>query len=140
VVEGPRSLTYAELDTWSSEIAARLGEAGVGTESVVGLCMPRSLEMVATMLGVLRAGACCMAMDPSYPPERLAFMAEDAAAHVVVTVATLQGRLPESVHSLTLEAPPQPDGLGPRSAAAPARAVHPASGAYLIYTSGTTGR
>ena len=67
---------------------------GVGPEVVVGLCVERSLEMMVGLLGILKAGGAYLPLDPAYPPERLAFMLEDAAAPVLLTQSALRERLP----------------------------------------------
>ena len=67
---------------------------GVGPETVVGLCVERSPEMVVGLLGILKAGAAYLPLDPNYPRERLAFMLADAGAPVLVTQQALLDRLP----------------------------------------------
>jgi non-ribosomal peptide synthetase component F len=78
VVAGDRSLTYEELDGRANRLAHHLQALGVGPETVVGVCVERSLEMVVAFLGVLKAGGACMPLDPSYPMERLALMLADS--------------------------------------------------------------
>ena len=89
-----QSLTYAQLDARANQLAHHLRGLGVGPEIVVGLCVERSLEMVVGLLGILKAGGAYLPLDPAYPPERLAFMLEDAGAPVLVTQAALRERLP----------------------------------------------
>ena len=88
------SLSYGELDARANQLAHHLRSLGVGPEVVVGLCVERSLEMVVGLLGILKAGGAYLPLDPDYPPERLAFMLEDAGAPVLVTQAALLDRLP----------------------------------------------
>ena len=83
VVLGEQSLSYAELDARANQLAHHLRTLGVGPETVVGLCVERSLEMVVGLIGILKAGGAYMPLDPDYPPERLAYMLEDAGAPVL---------------------------------------------------------
>ena len=72
-------------------------ELGVGPEVVVGLCMERGVEMVVGLLGVLKAGGAYLPLDPAYPPDRIAFMLEDACARVLLTQDEVAGRLAASM-------------------------------------------
>ncbi|MCW0216024.1 MAG: amino acid adenylation domain-containing protein [Pseudonocardia sp.] len=122
-------LSYAELDRRSRALAARLVAAGAGPETVVGVAVPRSPEMVAAILAVLRTGAAYLPLDVTYPAERLAFMLGDAGAVAVVTGDDLA--LPEGPVRVPAAGP------GPDVVAEPE--IHPDSAAYVIYTSGSTG-
>src|SRR5437762_5874465 len=84
VVCGGRRLSYEELNERSERVAERLRGAGVGLEDVVGMVTKRSEEMVVGLLGVLKAGAAYLPLDPKYPQERLQFMVEDAGACYVL--------------------------------------------------------
>ena len=88
-------LNYGELDRRSNQLAHHLRGLGVGREQVVGLCMERSLDLVVGLLGILKAGGAYLPLDPSYPPQRLAYMMADARVSVLVTQAALAGQLPE---------------------------------------------
>ncbi|MCT9074070.1 amino acid adenylation domain-containing protein [Cupriavidus gilardii] len=120
-----QTLTRGETDRLANGIAAALLERGVGRETRVGLCVERSPAFVTGLLGILKAGAVCVPLDPAQPAERLRQLLDDAAARVVV------GSVPGF------------DCLDPASVApvdeAPAVSLLPGQAAYLIYTSGSTG-
>ncbi len=84
VFEGQR-LTYAELNVRANQLAHHLQSLGVGPETLVALCLDRSLDLVVAILGVLKAGGAYLPLDLAYPPERLAFMLEDAQVSVLLT-------------------------------------------------------
>ena len=88
------ALSYAALDARANQLAHHLRNLGVGPEVVVGQCVGRSLEMLVGFLGILKAGGVYLPLDPSYPPDRLAFMLEDARAPVLLTQAALLDQLP----------------------------------------------
>ena len=94
VVCADRTLSYAALEAHANRLAHHLRALGVGPETVVGLCVERSLEMVIGLLGILKAGGAYLPLDPHYPAERLAFMLADAAAAVLVTQGPLLARWP----------------------------------------------
>ena len=138
VVFEEQSLSYAQLDAHSNRLAHHLRELGVGPETVVGLCVERSLEMVVGLIGILKAGGTYLPLDPSYPQERLAFMLADAQARVLLTQAALVERLPAqaaTIVRLDVDAP----AIAQQPTIAPSIALHPQNSAYIIYTSGSTG-
>src|SRR5262249_18348600 len=94
VVHEDESLRYGELDARVNQLAHHLRALGVGPEVIVGLCVERSRAMPVGLLGILKAGGAYLPLDPSYPPERLAFMLEDAAVGVLVTQSGLLDQLP----------------------------------------------
>jgi amino acid adenylation domain-containing protein len=113
------TLTYGEMWDRSGRVAAHLAAQGVRPDELIGISAERSLEMVTGLLGILRAGAAYVPIDPGYPAERIAFMLEDSGVSVLLDEAAIRD-LP-SAH--------------PRRVA-----VDPDSLAYMIYTSGSTGR
>ncbi|WP_433414231.1 amino acid adenylation domain-containing protein [Microtetraspora malaysiensis] len=137
-----RDLTYAELNERANRVAHRLRDLGAGPETLVGVFAERSAELVVALLGVLKAGAAYLPLDPEYPADRLQFMIEDAQAPVVLTL----GRLRESVPAtdaviLDLDDPAEWAGQSTgRSAGDPGAPVISRNPAYVIYTSGSTGR
>jgi amino acid adenylation domain-containing protein len=138
VVYDDQQLSYAELDQRSNQLAQHLCRFGLGLEDRVALCLPRSLEMVVGMLGILKVGAAYVPLDPQYPSERLSFMLEDAGVSALLTAASLVERLPHTdVPLVRLDA--DWPLIARESTVAPAVAHHPQQLAYLIYTSGSTG-
>ncbi|MFJ9032816.1 amino acid adenylation domain-containing protein, partial [Streptomyces sp. NPDC102274] len=124
--EGGVSLSYGELGVRVDRLAGYLVSLGVGVESRVGVCLPRSVDLVVAVLGVLRAGGAYVALDPEYPADRLEFMKADSGVRVVVDEAMLAGPLLEDSDA--------------RLALSASGSVSLSSAAYVIYTSGSTGR
>ncbi|MFE7044539.1 amino acid adenylation domain-containing protein, partial [Streptomyces atratus] len=135
VFEG-ESVSYGELDLRADRLARCLIARGVGAESVVGVCLERGVEMVVALLGVVKAGAAYLPVDPEYPAERIAYVLGAAGATSVVTSGVLGALLPEGVARVCVDAL-EPAGLddGPLGVE-----VRPESPAYVIFTSGSTGR
>ena len=138
VVFGEQRLSYAALDARANQLAHHLRRLGVGPEVVVGLCVERSLEMLVGLLGILKAGGAYLPLDPSYPPERLAFMLEDARAPVLLTQAALRQRIPEHRGTI-VELDADWSAIARQPTTAPGNNLHPQNTAYVIYTSGSTG-
>ncbi|MFB9443152.1 amino acid adenylation domain-containing protein, partial [Dactylosporangium vinaceum] len=137
VTGGDADLTYAELDRRSDRVAGHLRRLGIGPESVVGVLMHRSADVVVALLGIVKAGAAYLPLDPQYPADRIAFMLADAQAALVLMSAPLADRLSASVvPALALEDLPTDAPVEPGPAPRPTP-DHPA---YVIYTSGSTGR
>ncbi len=138
VLFGDGALSYAELEAGANRLARALRRLGVGLDSAVGLCVERSLEMPLAMLGILKAGAAWVPLDPSYPRERTAMIAEDAGIQVLLTTRGLAANLPAgSARVICLD---DPDFAAGEDPSAPGWEIHPEGLAYVIYTSGTTGR
>ena len=139
VVYGAERLTYRDLDQRSARLARALRAAGIGPGALVGVCLDRSAALVTAVLGVLRAGAAYVPLDPAYPAARLDFMVRDSGAGLVLTGAEVQGTTGWGVPvwSLGPDAEP-PQGAAEGSAQAGAE-IGPSSAAYVIYTSGSTG-
>ena len=94
VVFAERQLSYQELNEQANQLAHYLRERGVGPDTLVGLCVERSLEMVIWLLGILKAGGAYVPLDPSYPAERLEYLIADSAPALVLTQDLLEHRLP----------------------------------------------
>ncbi len=133
-VEGPGGpLNYAELDRRSDAVATRLVAAGVRRGDRVGVLVGRGVAMVTALLGTLKAGAAYVPLDPEYPFERLAFMAQDAGLSALLTEPDLCAGAPAGPWTML-------DVEGEANGPAPAFVPRPDDLAYLIYTSGSTGR
>ena len=89
-----QSLSYAELNTKSNQLAWYLRKKGIGPDQLVGICVERSLEMVIGLLGILKAGGAYVPLDPNYPPERLAYLLQDAAPSCAAHSGAAQGDFP----------------------------------------------
>jgi non-ribosomal peptide synthetase component F len=96
VVYDNLKLSYRELDQRTNQLAHYLRTIGVGTESLVGICMERSMQMIVSILAILKAGGAYVPLDPSYPKERLGFMLRDAQARVVLSQEEFKELLPQS--------------------------------------------
>jgi amino acid adenylation domain-containing protein/non-ribosomal peptide synthase protein (TIGR01720 family) len=135
------SLTYAQVNARANRIAHRLMEYGVKPETLVGLCLDRTNEIVIAILAILKSGGAYLPIDLAYPPDRLAFMLEDAQAPVLLTQRELTSKLPVTkARVVCIE-----DVLDTSSADRSDEANLPATSgpdnlAYVIYTSGTTGK
>ncbi|GCE14613.1 hypothetical protein KTT_44720 [Tengunoibacter tsumagoiensis] len=136
LVFADRSLSYRELNGQADSLARSLIDQGVRPEMRIGLYFQRSLEMIIALLGVLKAGAAFVPLDPAYPRERIAFLLADAHLSFVLTHSTLRAEL-SSVEATVLSL----DTLAPVVDATDGGAFHvePEQSAYVIYTSGSTG-
>ncbi|MDF3059251.1 MAG: linear gramicidin synthase subunit [Rariglobus sp.] len=138
LVFNDHELSYAELNRLADRLAGRLRDRGAGPDTVIALCAERSLEMVMGLLGILKAGATYVPLDPAFPEERLAFMLEDSGAAVLLTQRRLQTLFPGKTSVIFLDGENADDDRSvPRPDAAPPRTDNLA---YILYTSGSTGR
>jgi amino acid adenylation domain-containing protein len=140
VVYEDRSLNYAELNCKANQLAHLLRERGVGPETIVGICVERSVEMVISLLGVLKAGGAYLPLDPGYPQERLAYMLEDAQPLCVITAGKAGDVLPFGTALLRLDDKEIQEQLQKQSGENPRHELKREHPAYVIYTSGSTGR
>lgn len=131
-------LTYGELERRANRLARHIRSYGMGPESPVGVCMERSPEMILAFLAVLKAGCVYMPLDPSYPPERISLMIEDAAIPIVLTLGRMPGGVPET-RARTVHVDAVQDVIGGESDEPPENDMNPGNLAYIIYTSGSTG-
>ena len=133
------TLTYAELNARINQLANYLVELGAGPETLVAVCMARSLEMVIALYAVLKSGSAYVPIDPDYPAERIAFMLRDADAPILLTEERLAGRLAGGAASVVwIDA--EADHIADRPATNPPQRATPGTLAYVMYTSGSTGK
>ena len=140
VVSDEGTLTYAELNRTANRLAHHLTRLGVGENHRVGVCLDRSPDLIAGLLGILKAGAAYVPIDASYPRERISFLLSDAAVSLVLTDRRFSGELPsgDGVRLLRLDA--DRDSFSRESDENPKGAATADSLAYVMYTSGSTGR
>lgn len=139
VVWETNQLTYKALQQRAERLASYLQGNGVGPETLVGLCVDRSLDLIVGVWGILKTGGTFVPLDPAYPEARLAFMLEDTQAACVVTQARIVSQLPSGpAHVICLDTDWSVIAQAPGRGACDR--VHPANTAYIIYTSGSTGR
>ncbi len=144
VVFEEEQITYRELNTRANQLAHHLRSAklsrsdslGVGPEVLVGLCTERSIEMIIGLLGILKAGAAYVPLDPAYPKERLALMLNDAQISVLVTQQHLVANLPTQTAKIVYLDDANWQVISSQN---PVNQTSPANLAYVIYTSGSTG-
>lgn len=136
VKSGREALTYKELNEKSEKLASVLADKGVKAESIVGIMVDRSLDMLVGILGVLKSGAAYLPIDPEYPRERIEYMLEDSGAKVVLTNKDLGNRLQINIEKLKIDEEwiykTESKRDVPRSLSN--------NLAYIIYTSGSTGK
>ncbi|MFI9585695.1 amino acid adenylation domain-containing protein [Streptomyces sp. NPDC052236] len=142
VVAGGEDLSYGELNARANQVARWLIARGVGPEQLVGIAVPRSCAQIVAVLGVLKAGAAYLPIDPEYPADRIAYMLRDAAPSLVLACGDVVGDLP--VDAVAVDDPGtvaawdalSADDIEDGERVVPLRVDH---SAYVIYTSGSTG-
>jgi amino acid adenylation domain-containing protein len=142
IIADERQLTYAELNARADGLAHRLRAEGVAPESLVGVFLDRSIELVTALLGTLKAGGVYVPLDPAYPPERLAQMLEDLAPETIITNQRLRSALPVQNIACDVLCLDDENQFVARQMeeAAPRVELKAENLAYVIYTSGSTGR
>jgi amino acid adenylation domain-containing protein len=134
-----QQVSYRELNGRANQLAHYLRGLGVGPETLVGICVERSIEMVLGLLGILKAGGAYVPLDPAYPSERLAYMLSDTGLTVLLTQGELLETLPvHDARVVCLDADWQI--ISRESQTNPCSGVMPDNPAYIIYTSGSTGK
>lgn len=138
VVGQDGQLTYAQLDKHSDLLASYLIEQGVNVGGSVGVSMERRSDMLVALLGILKTGASYIPMDPSYPKERLAYMAEQADIRLIITCDSVKDDIDYFNHEL-LSIDGQWEAISNQTINHPLPIVDPENIAYVIFTSGSTG-
>ena len=136
VIHNNSRVSYRQLNERVNQVAHYLRSLGVGPETRVGICLDRSPEMLAAVLGVLKGGGAYVPLDPLHPVDRLRFVSEDSQLSVVLTTANYANKLFTGVQAVAMDSC---DELSRQSRANPAPVGHPENLAYIIYTSGSTG-
>ncbi|MCB1123646.1 MAG: AMP-binding protein, partial [Verrucomicrobiae bacterium] len=132
------NLTYRELNEQANRLAHYLTSLEVTPATRVGVCLERSVDLVITLLGILKAGGVYVPLDPGYPSERLAYMLKDATAPVLITKEALRERVAE-FEGRIVNLDSERDTIRSMDKNNPEISVSAASPAYVIYTSGSTG-
>ena len=133
-----QTVTYQALNHRANQVAHRLRELGVGTETLVGIYGERSPDLILGLLAILKAGGAYVPLDPSYPPDRIAEMVEDAQLSVVLTQRPFVDRLPP--HNAQILCLDEPETVAAYPTENLALDIAPNQLAYIIYTSGSTGK
>lgn len=133
------SLTYLQLNKKANQLAHHFVKLGVGPDALVGICVERAVDMVVGLLGILKAGAAYVPLDPAYPQERLTCMLEDAEVPVILTQDSLQEKLPKTSARIVC-VDTDWNEIAKESVESPVTTVEPENLAYVIYTSGSTGK
>ena len=136
--DGDLELSYAELDQRANRLAHYLRQRGVEPGALVGVCLERSPEMLVSVLATSKCGAAYVPLDPSYPAERIDYMARDAALTHAVTSADLRPLLAGDVQAIVVDE--EAASIASQPGTRPDVAVAPSDRIYVIYTSGSTGR
>jgi amino acid adenylation domain-containing protein len=134
------TVSYAALNARANRLAHHLRALGTDAESVVGVCVEHSVDMFAALLGVLKAGAAYVPLDPEHPADRLAFMLSDTGARVVVTQEAAASAVPVEFDGTLVSLDGDAERLAGRPSTDPVAVTGPDNLVYVMYTSGSTGR
>jgi amino acid adenylation domain-containing protein len=134
------TLTYSVLDIKSTRLARHIRSLGVGQESLVGLCLERGLDLVVSILAVLKAGAAYVPLDPGFPAERLSYMVKDSGAKILITHSVLSEKLFSGLDLKCVRLDEDQTQIEQQSSEPFPPLAGPSNRAYVLYTSGSTGR
>ena len=137
IYEGQR-LTYRQLNAHANQLAHRLRELGAGPESLIGICMERSIEMVIALLATLKAGAAYLPLDPEFPKDRLNIILDDSRPIVLLTQQRMLAQLPSSYRTIAVDS--EWRSIASADTSNPVHLAGADNIAYAIYTSGSTGK
>jgi amino acid adenylation domain-containing protein len=142
VVYKDQQLTYHELNQKASQLAHFLIDLNVTAETIVGICVERSLEMIIGIIGILKSGGAYLPLDPSYPKARLTFMLDDANAPILLTQKNIMEQLniDSQLNSKIIYLDHDWNDISTAKDTNPESNVNPDHLAYIIYTSGSTGK
>ncbi|MBL8006957.1 MAG: amino acid adenylation domain-containing protein [Ignavibacteria bacterium] len=132
-----RQMTYSELDVITDKIANYLINAGVKPETIAGICIDRSLEMITGLLGILKAGGAYVPIDPSYPQERIDYMIQDSGIKILLTSKNHKEKIIN--HNAEVVFLDDENKFSSESSVPPEVKLTPENMVYVIYTSGSTG-
>ncbi|NOX38151.1 MAG: amino acid adenylation domain-containing protein [Calditrichaeota bacterium] len=135
----PETLTYDQLNRRANQLAHYLREKGVGADTLVGILMERSLDMLVALLGILKAGGAYVPIDPTYPEERIRFIIRDSGVSIVITHKDFHAKLSDLRQLKWVALDKQGTDIAAYPEANPDLPLDPDQLVYLIYTSGTTG-
>ncbi|WP_328345695.1 non-ribosomal peptide synthetase [Micromonospora sp. NBC_00421] len=137
---GESRLTYGELDARANQLAWALREQGAGPETPVAVCMDRGIDAVVALLGILKAGACYLPLDPKYPDDRIGYLLDDSGTRILLSGPGHAHRFATRAGLTTLSLDPGWWSHSSLPTSAPPVALSPENLAYITYTSGSTGR
>ncbi|MBT7408760.1 MAG: amino acid adenylation domain-containing protein, partial [Methylococcales bacterium] len=133
---GDKQLSYLQLNTQANQLAHILIEQGVKTDQCVGICLNRQVEVIVSILAVIKAGGAYLPIDPNYPQQRISFMLENSTASLLISNTMIDIELPETIQHITLENL----DLSGQVSSNPDVELNPNQMIYVIYTSGSTGQ
>ena len=142
VIQEQQQISYESLNEKANQLASYLQKCGISPEKLVGICIERSVEMVIALLGILKAGAACVPLDPKYPLERLEYMIGDTQMSAIITQSHLVDKLPQNLNQDVRILCIDRDWaqIKQKVVKNPHNEVNPQNLAYIIYTSGSTGQ
>ncbi len=132
-------ITYAGLDARANQLAHYLQAQGVGPEALVGVCLPRAIDLIVALLGIQKAGGAYLPLDPHFPADRLAYMLEDSQAKVLLTHSDLAAQFSNAQAGLIC-LDTEAETIAGQPSTPVSSGLQPNNLAYVLYTSGSTGR
>ena len=140
VIEDNKTISFHDLDIQSDQVANYLSSLGIVPGDIVGLCIERSLEMVISVLGILKSGCTYLPMDPSFPDDRIKYMYEDSGAKVLISQSSLEEKFRHFPNTKIVLTDKDKEKISKSGSKKPAIKISKQSLAYMIYTSGSTGK